>query len=151
VCFTILAVLAGCRSMNRTQSQKALPAKTKVAKTSRPADERGRDNRRVAAGPSADDSLAELQTDVAASDLPASAAEILQTAGTGQPLPPPRGGITNHDIVNMTRSNVPDEVIINAIQSHGGKFDTSPEAIILLYENQVSERVIRQMQQGDQS
>ena len=54
--------------------------------------------------------------------------------------------LTNSDIINMTRAGCGDRIIINAIQSRGGRFDTSPESLIVLRQYGVSDSVVEIMQ-----
>ncbi|WP_166824329.1 glycine zipper domain-containing protein [Thalassoroseus pseudoceratinae] len=56
--------------------------------------------------------------------------------------------VTNADVVTMTQSGVSQEVIINAIRTRGGQFDTSPNALIWLKNSGVSDAVIATMQQS---
>ena len=53
--------------------------------------------------------------------------------------------VTNRDVVNMSQNGISDQLIISTMQNRGGKFDTSPHAIIALREHQVSEGVIQAM------
>lgn len=57
-----------------------------------------------------------------------------------------RGALTNGDVVRMANSGVGDSVIANSIRERGGRFDTSPSAIIQLKQNGVSDAVIEAMQ-----
>jgi hypothetical protein len=57
-----------------------------------------------------------------------------------------RAALTNNDIVYMAKSNVGDGVIINSIRSRGGRFDTTPDAIVQLKANGISDAVIQTMQ-----
>jgi hypothetical protein len=50
--------------------------------------------------------------------------------------------VTNYDLVNMTKSGVSDDLIISTIQSRGGRLDMSPQALIALKQNGVSDRVV---------
>jgi uncharacterized protein YcfJ len=52
----------------------------------------------------------------------------------------------NDDIVYMVKTNVSDQVIINSMRERGGRFDTSPEAIVNLKSNGVDDAVIYAMQ-----
>jgi len=54
--------------------------------------------------------------------------------------------VTNRDVINMTRKGVSDRVIVSTVQSRGGRFDTSPDAVIYMKENGVSDAVIQTMQ-----
>lgn len=54
--------------------------------------------------------------------------------------------VTEFDVVNMARSGVGDGVIINAIRTRGCIWDATPEAIIRLKQEGVSEAVISSMQ-----
>ena len=55
--------------------------------------------------------------------------------------------ITNNHVIGMACSGAGDAVIMNAIRSRGGRFDVSPEAIVQLKQNGVSDAVIYLMQQ----
>lgn len=47
--------------------------------------------------------------------------------------------LTNADVLQMVKSKLPESVIVKAIQSHGGKFDTSTNALIALHNAGVTE------------
>lgn len=55
--------------------------------------------------------------------------------------------VTNADVVLMVQNRVPERVILATIQSRGGRFDTSPQAITHLHQSGVSEPVIQAMLQ----
>ena len=46
--------------------------------------------------------------------------------------------LTNADVVKMVKSNLPESVIVSAIRSRGGNFDTSPDSLIALHKAGVS-------------
>lgn len=50
--------------------------------------------------------------------------------------------VTNFDLVQMTRAGVGEDVIISTIRSRGGRFDLSPNGLILLKQSGVSDRVV---------
>lgn len=50
--------------------------------------------------------------------------------------------VTNYDLIRMTQAGVAEEVIISAIRSRGARLDLSPEGLIALKENGVSDRVL---------
>src|SRR5580704_3540131 len=52
----------------------------------------------------------------------------------------------NDDVVYMVKSGVSEQVIMNSMRERGGRFDTSPEAIVNLKSNGVSDAVIYAMQ-----
>ena len=54
--------------------------------------------------------------------------------------------VTNSDIVDLTRNGVSDQIIISTIKDRGGRFDTSPGAIVYLKDSFVSDTVIQTMQ-----
>ncbi len=54
--------------------------------------------------------------------------------------------IRNSDVVNMTQNGLADDLICNEIRTRGGRFDTSPDALIYLQRSGVSNRVIEVMQ-----
>ncbi len=54
--------------------------------------------------------------------------------------------ISNDQVIRMAQANLDDGIICNEIRTHGGKFDTSPNAIIYLQQQGVSNTVIQAMQ-----
>jgi hypothetical protein len=50
--------------------------------------------------------------------------------------------VTNFDLVEMTRAGLSEDLIINTIQSRGGRFDMSPGGLIALKQSGVSDRVV---------
>ncbi len=54
--------------------------------------------------------------------------------------------VTINDVVTMTHSGVGDDVIINAVRTRGCRWDSSPNAVIYLKQQGVSDRVITTMQ-----
>lgn len=56
--------------------------------------------------------------------------------------------LRNHDIVMLSQNQVGDEVIRNSIQAQGGRFDLSPEGIVMLKQQGVSDLVIQSMQKS---
>ncbi len=50
--------------------------------------------------------------------------------------------VTNYDLIRMTQAGVNEDVIISALQSRGARLDLSPEGLIALKENGVSDRVL---------
>jgi uncharacterized protein YcfJ len=54
--------------------------------------------------------------------------------------------VTNSDVIYMTQNGLGDDVIINAISTRGGRFDTSPSGLIGLRSAGVSNVVISAMQ-----
>ncbi|MFO1095523.1 MAG: glycine zipper domain-containing protein [Planctomycetaceae bacterium] len=56
--------------------------------------------------------------------------------------------LTNYDLIRMAQSGLGDEVIINAMQTRGGRFDLSVDALIQLRDAGVSDRVITSVQQA---
>lgn len=59
-----------------------------------------------------------------------------------------RQAITNHDLITMAQGGLSDQVIINSVQTRGGHFDLSPNAIIELKSRGVSENVILEIQRS---
>jgi outer membrane lipoprotein SlyB len=55
--------------------------------------------------------------------------------------------LTNLDVINMAKSGISDQVIVSGIRSRGGRFDTTPDAIVQLKANGVSDYVVQVMQQ----
>lgn len=58
-----------------------------------------------------------------------------------------RNAIKNSDVIQMSHSGVSDSVIMGAIRSQGGAFDLSPQTIILLKQQGISDGLIEYMQQ----
>ncbi len=56
--------------------------------------------------------------------------------------------LTNNDVINMVRSKLPETVIVQAIQSNPGKFDTSTSALIALHKAGVTEAEMNAMMAG---
>ncbi len=54
--------------------------------------------------------------------------------------------MTNQDVIRMTHSGVSAPVIIGTIRDRGGRFDLSPDAIIMLKQQGVSDDVVTAMQ-----
>jgi uncharacterized protein YcfJ len=54
--------------------------------------------------------------------------------------------VTESDVIVMTRNNVGDDVIINAVRTRGCRWDSSPDSVIRLKHEGVSDRVIQAMQ-----
>ncbi len=54
--------------------------------------------------------------------------------------------ITNQDVIRMTRGGLSPDVIAGTIRSRGGRFDVSPDALIALKSEGVSDTVIQSMQ-----
>lgn len=54
--------------------------------------------------------------------------------------------VTNSDVIYMTQNGLSEDVIINAIHTRGGQFDTSPTALTTLHTSGVSNNVIATMQ-----
>ncbi|MEM9186084.1 MAG: glycine zipper domain-containing protein [Planctomycetota bacterium] len=50
--------------------------------------------------------------------------------------------VTNFDLIEMARAGLSDEVIIGAVRNRGGRFDLSPQGLITLKRNGVSDRVV---------
>ena len=53
--------------------------------------------------------------------------------------------LTNADVINMVKSNLPESVIVSAIQSHPGKFDTSTSGLIALHRAGITENEMNAM------
>src|SRR5262245_4390829 len=54
--------------------------------------------------------------------------------------------VTASDVVTMTHNGVGDEVIINSLRTRGCRWDSTPDAVIALKQQGVSDRVIEAMQ-----
>lgn len=50
--------------------------------------------------------------------------------------------VTNRDLIRMTQAGVGEDVIISTLRGRGARLDLSPEGIISLKENGVSDRVL---------
>ncbi|MEM1304573.1 MAG: YMGG-like glycine zipper-containing protein [Planctomycetota bacterium] len=50
--------------------------------------------------------------------------------------------VTNLDLIQMTQAGLGEDVIVGAIQNRGGRFDLSPQGLITLKQNGVSDRVV---------
>jgi hypothetical protein len=50
--------------------------------------------------------------------------------------------VTNYDLVTMTKSGISDDLIISTIQTRGARLDLSPQALIALKQQGVSDRVV---------
>lgn len=58
-----------------------------------------------------------------------------------------RIALTNRNIIEMTRSGLSDQVVMDAINAKGGRFDTTADALITLRQNGVSDDVMQLMLQ----
>ena len=54
--------------------------------------------------------------------------------------------MTDYDLIKMSQSGISDAVIISAVENRGGRFDLSPDGIINLKANGVSDRVVLAIQ-----
>jgi len=50
--------------------------------------------------------------------------------------------VTNYDLVGMAKAGVSDDLMISTIQSRGARLDLSPQGLIALKQNGVSDRVL---------
>ncbi|RIK84532.1 MAG: hypothetical protein DCC67_04850 [Planctomycetota bacterium] len=50
--------------------------------------------------------------------------------------------VSNYDLVEMTRAGLSEDLIISTIRARGGRFDLSPNGLIALKQNGVSDRVV---------
>ena len=57
-----------------------------------------------------------------------------------------QAAVRNHDVIMMAQNGLSDDVIINAINARGGRFDTSPSSLIQLKSAGVNDTVIAAMQ-----
>ena len=55
--------------------------------------------------------------------------------------------VTSYDLVNMTRAGVSDDLIISSMRSRGIQLDLSPQGLIALKQNGVSDHVVSAAQQ----
>src|SRR5579885_3097169 len=53
--------------------------------------------------------------------------------------------LTNSDIINMVKSKLPESVVVQAIQSNPGKYDTSTTALVSLHKAGVTENELNAM------
>jgi hypothetical protein len=53
--------------------------------------------------------------------------------------------LTNADVIRMVKAGVPDSAIIASIHSRPAKFDVSPEALVRLHKEGVSEEILQAM------
>jgi hypothetical protein len=53
--------------------------------------------------------------------------------------------LTNADVINMVKAKLPDSVVVQAIQSNPGKYDTSTSALISLHKAGVTENELNAM------
>ncbi len=56
--------------------------------------------------------------------------------------------VTNQDVIRMTHGGLSESLIVNAIHTRGGRFNTAPDALIGLKSEGVGDSVIQAMQQG---
>ena len=59
--------------------------------------------------------------------------------------------ISNFDVIEMSQQGLSEAIIINTIQDRGGAFDTSPNGIIGLKKDGVSDTVIMAMQRHNKT
>lgn len=59
--------------------------------------------------------------------------------------------VTNLDLIRMTQSGVSDDVIVNTVKTRGGRIDMSPDAVIDLKANGVSDYVVLEIQKAAQA
>jgi hypothetical protein len=55
--------------------------------------------------------------------------------------------VTNYDVQQMSQAGISDDVIISTMRSRGARIDTSPQALIALKQQGVSDRVVVAAQQ----
>jgi hypothetical protein len=73
-------------------------------------------------------------------------AHILMPLGlTALTLAQSQKPMTNADVIQMVKSKLPESVVVQAIQSHPGKFDTSTQALIALHKAGVTEMEMNAM------
>ncbi|MFL5339559.1 MAG: YMGG-like glycine zipper-containing protein [Gemmataceae bacterium] len=73
-------------------------------------------------------------------------AEARAKAQAAAAAAPVRGPLSMEEVATMAKSGVSDSVIINQIRTSGTRYNLSGEMIIWLQQNNVSEAVIREMQ-----
>ncbi len=77
-----------------------------------------------------------------------SSALFAQVKVTGEAPPPPpaaRAQVTVSDVIKMSNAGVSDDMIIEQIKKNSQPFDLTPDQLVRLKQNSVSERVIRFM------
>ena len=57
--------------------------------------------------------------------------------------------VSNLDLITMSQAGLSDAVIVNAVQTRGGQFDLSPNAIIDMKTHGVTDNVILSIQQSN--
>lgn len=72
-------------------------------------------------------------------------AAVAQAAWEQQARAADARAMTGADVIQMTQAGVSDSVILSAIRSRGGRFDTSPQSIVALKQSGVSDTVIEMM------
>src|SRR6185295_18096593 len=55
--------------------------------------------------------------------------------------------VTNYDLLQMTRAGISEDVIISTMRSRGARIDLSPQSLIALRQQGVSDRVVMAAQQ----
>ncbi len=54
--------------------------------------------------------------------------------------------ITNHDVIQMKRAGISDDLVLATIRDRGGEFDLSPDGIIQLSKSNVPDKLITSIQ-----
>jgi hypothetical protein len=72
-------------------------------------------------------------------------AQVKIIGETAPPPPPSHTQVTVSDVIKMSNAGLSDEMIIQQIQKNAQPFDLSPDQLVRLKQNSVSERVIRAM------
>ncbi|MGH9494106.1 MAG: hypothetical protein ACRD3B_03845, partial [Candidatus Sulfotelmatobacter sp.] len=63
---------------------------------------------------------------------------VLVIASLPAPAQDNQKNLTNADVVKMAKAGLPESVVVSAIQSHPGKYDISPDALIALQKDGVT-------------
>lgn len=72
-------------------------------------------------------------------------AQVKVTGETPPPPAPTRPQVTVSDVIKMSNAGVSDEMIIDQIKKNSQPFDLTPDQLVRLKQNSVSERVVRFM------
>ena len=75
-------------------------------------------------------------------------AQVRVTGEAPPPPPTPRPQVSVSDVIKMSNAGVSDEMIIQQIKKNTQPFDLTPDQLVRLKQNSVSERVVREMLGG---
>ncbi len=77
--------------------------------------------------------------------VPISFAQFTVKGENPPPPPPPKVQVTVSDVIKMSNAGLSDEMIIQQIKKNAQPFELTPDQLVRLKQNSVSERVIREM------